>query len=204
MPKIKNFSTRILKLVLILILSSCTAAPITSSPSDPPIEAENPAREPQSKQPRLSIRNLHNPQIAGPADCSHVSYPDPKYTPGATFSHLTEKELCVPGYTSTVRNVPDKVARQVFVNYGIESQYLTKQRANYEVDHFISLELGGSNDVSNLWPQPYDPLPGARQKDVVETNLHHRVCNHELTLSQAQDIIKRDWCAEYLNILSRP
>ncbi len=171
-----------------------------TGPADAP---ENSSREPQSKQPRLSIRNTHNPQIAGPNDCANAAYPDAKYTPGATFPNLTEKQLCTPGYTATVRNVTDKEAWQVFVNYGIESKYLTKDRANYEVDHFISLELGGNNDVANLWPQPYEPKPGARQKDVVETSLHRRVCANELTLSQAQSIIAGDWCAEYVNILNQ-
>lgn len=183
------------KILMILGLSSCATIGTFNSDSA--------SREPQSKQPRLSVRNTHNPQIAGPKDCAHAAYPDAKYTPGATFPILTEKQLCTPGYTATVRNVSDKVARQVFVNYGLEDKYLTKERGNYEVDHFISLELGGSNDVSNLWPQPYDPQPGARQKDVVETSLHRRVCAHELTLSQAQDIITNDWCAEYINILNK-
>ena len=184
-----------IKILIILALSSCST--FSNKESEPV------SREPQSKQPRLSVGNTHNPEVAIPTDCTHAAYPDAKYTPGATFPHLTEKQLCTPGYTATVRNVSDKIARQVFVNYGLEAKYLTKDRANYEVDHLISLELGGSNDISNLWPQPYDPQPGARQKDVVETNLHRRVCAHELTVSQAQDIITHDWCAEYKNIVSQ-
>jgi len=41
---------------------------------------------------------------------------------------------------------------------------------NYEFDHFIPLCAGGSNDISNLWPQPLDE---ANEKDVIE----NRVCN---------------------------
>jgi hypothetical protein len=26
----------------------------------------------------------------------------------------------------------------------------------YELDHLIPLELGGSNDLRNLWPQPFE------------------------------------------------
>jgi len=33
---------------------------------------------------------------------------------------------------------------------------------NFEVNHLITLELGGSNKLSNLWPPPYHPQPGAR------------------------------------------
>ncbi len=211
MPNRFSDSLKNIKFLVFLILSACaTTNPpfdqvisVTSNSANVVTESENTPRQPQSKQPRLSIRNTHSPQIAGPNDCVHAAYPDPKYTPGATFSNLTEKQLCTPGYTVTVRNVTDKEARQVFVNYGLESKYFNKERANYEVDHFVSLELGGSNDVANLWPQPYEPKPGARQKDVVETSLHRRVCANELTLSQAQDIIRNDWCAEYLNIINK-
>lgn len=178
------------------LITLCSCALLNSQP---PLE-----RKPQSKLTYAAIKNDPQPQIAGPNDCTGARYPDPKITLGAVFPQVTEKQVCTPGYTATVRNVTDVEARQVFINYGIESKFLTQERANYEVDHFISLELGGSNDISNLWPEPYEPKPGARQKDVVETNLHHRVCNlHELTLSQAQDIIRRDWCAEYLSIINK-
>ena len=55
-------------------------------------------------------------------------------------------QLYMPGYTTTVRNVPMKVRKQVFVEYGIPYA----QHSGYEVDHLISLQLGGSNDISNL------------------------------------------------------
>ncbi|MBC7420577.1 MAG: hypothetical protein H7328_07610 [Bdellovibrio sp.] len=153
-----SYSLKNLIFLVFLFLSACATAEQSSSEVTLPIanssnlttEAESIPREPQSKGPTPSIQNTHNPQIAGPNNCARAAYPDSKYTPGATFINLTEKQLCTPGYTATVRNVTNKEARQVFVNYGIEAKYLTKERGNYEVDHFISLELGGSNDVANL------------------------------------------------------
>ncbi len=61
----------------------------------------------------------------------------------------------------------------------------------YEYDHLISLELGGAtNDARNLWPEPGgSPNP----KDSVENALHRRVCDGEMSLSQAQHIIATDW-----------
>ena len=38
----------------------------------------------------------------------------------------------------------------------------------YEVDHFIPLEIGGSNDLTNLWLEPASPTPGFHQKDQFE------------------------------------
>jgi hypothetical protein len=69
-----------------------------------------------------------------------------------------------------------------------------------EVDHLISLELGGSNDIKNLWPEPYLPRPGARQKDVLENWLHKQVCSGKMPLSDAQRMIATDWYAPYLAI----
>ena len=67
----------------------------------------------------------------------------------------------------------------------------------YEVDHLVSLELGGSNDQKNLWPEPYDPRPGAHEKDLAENHLHRAVCSGEMTLSEAQRAIASDWIAVY-------
>jgi len=72
----------------------------------------------------------------------------------------------------------------------------------YEIDHFISLELGGANDLKNLWPEPYEIVVkgeklGARQKDVVETGLHRMMKKRSLTLKQTQAIIQKDWVRAY-------
>jgi len=70
--------------------------------------------------------------------------------------------ICVKGYTSTVRNVPDAVKEQAFSIYGITS----RKPKEYEIDHLISLELGGSNSIRNLWPQSYITKPlNAHVKD---------------------------------------
>lgn len=41
-----------------------------------------------------------------------------------------------------------------------------------EVDHLISLELGGANAIENLWPQPFDGKWNAHVKDRLELRLH--------------------------------
>jgi hypothetical protein len=69
---------------------------------------------------------------------------DPKLTPGDSFS-VTVQDLCVTGYTKKVRNVPPKMKRQVYEEYGVKSY----GSGDYEVDHLIPLELGGSNSIKN-------------------------------------------------------
>ena len=62
---------------------------------------------------------------------------------------MTKSDICVPGYSKKVRNVPESVKKQAYAEYGITLH----QPKEYEVDHLISLELGGSNSLKNLWPQ---------------------------------------------------
>lgn len=119
--------------------------------------------------------------------------PDFACTPGAVFPDVTKEQICTPGYSSSVRNVPDSVKNAVYAEYGITS-HVTGQ---YEVDHDISLELGGSNDIANLWPEPAEPRPGFHEKDKVENYLHDQVCNGSMTLQEAQVKIATDWISVY-------
>jgi hypothetical protein len=112
--------------------------------------------------------------------------PDPACTPGAVFSSATVSHICAPGYSSSVRDVPESVKRSVYLEYGIESHV----PGSYEVDHLVSLELGGNNSVANLWPEV---SPGYHEKDAIENRLHDAVCGGAISLSTAQQEIARDW-----------
>ncbi len=119
--------------------------------------------------------------------------PDPKMTPGDTLD-VTKDDICVPGYSKHVRDVPIEVKRQVYAAYGIPSH----RPHEYEVDHLISLELGGSNSARNLWPQSYLTKPwNAHVKDALENRLHALVCSGQLDLKTAQHAIATDWIAAY-------
>ncbi len=123
--------------------------------------------------------------------------PDPMCTPGAYMTNVTAKDICVSGYTAKVRNVPDAVKKQVFQAYGMSNK---QAPCPCEVDHFVSLELGGSNDFRNLWPQPYANPDGARIKDQVENWLHAQVCKGNMTLDEAQLEIVHNWKDIYARI----
>lgn len=134
-------------------------------------------------------------------------YPDPKLTPGAV-ADVTQKQVVATGYTVDARHVPDGLKWQVFVRYHLASgeiidhDQLHALLKKYEVDHFISLELGGSNELANLWPEPYANLVngeqlGARQKDVVETGLHRLMKQGKLSLADVRTIIRTDWVKAY-------
>ena len=51
----------------------------------------------------------------------------------------------------------------------------------------ISLELGGSNSVRNLWPQSYQTAPrNAHVKDKLENRLQTDVCSGKLNIKATQ------------------
>lgn len=111
--------------------------------------------------------------------------PDSSKTPGDTLD-VTRDDICVAGYTKTVRNVPKAVKDTVYASYGIGQH----APGEYEMDHLISLELGGSNSVRNLWPQSYKTSPwNAHVKDKLENRLHADVCSGKLDLKAAQQEI---------------
>ena len=119
--------------------------------------------------------------------------PDSAKTPGATLD-VTAADICVPGYSKKVRNVPAAVKRQAYALYGIQ----THEPGEYEVDHLISLELGGSNSIRNLWPESYRTTPwNAHVKDALENELHRRVCAGTMELAKAQQVIAHNWVIGY-------
>lgn len=119
--------------------------------------------------------------------------PNLKVTPGAVDPKATIEKICTPGYTQTVRNVSQKTKNQVFVNY-----HINKVIDRYEIDHLISLELGGSNDIKNLWPESYTTTPfNAYKKDALENKLHSLVCSDKMPLHEAQSLIVNDWVKAY-------
>jgi hypothetical protein len=123
-------------------------------------------------------------------------------TPGATTG-MTAAQLCAKDFrTGTVRNVTEATKHAACAEYGLAKTDCVGTKV--EIDHLVSLELGGSNDLKNLWPEPYLPKPGAREKDVVEDTLHRQVCAGTISLATAQHEISTNWYAVYLTIHAAP
>jgi hypothetical protein len=127
--------------------------------------------------------------------------PDANCTPGAVDTNITQDNIqstiCVSGYTSTVRpstSYTNKLKAQQIIDYG----YADTNMSDYEEDHLISLEIGGSpTDPKNLWPEPYNIPNGARVKDKLENLLHKMVCEGSITLVEAQKEIATNWVSYY-------
>jgi hypothetical protein len=136
----------------------------------------------------------HLGQRTKTAGCQAIgALADPDCTPGAILPDATKDAICQPGYARNVRDVPEAEKNDVYAQYDIR----THAPGQYEVDHLVSLELGGSNEIANLWPEPASPRPGFHEKDQVENYLHDQVCSGAVPLSQAQEQIATNWLDVY-------
>jgi len=171
-----------LGLLTVFTLSSCGSVTITL-PNTTPTTGNNPT----GGEPHWGVQT----KTSGCRANGGLS--DSACTPGAILATATKEAICQSGYASTVRNVPTSVKNQVYAEYDIRSH----APGQYEVDHLVSLELGGSNELSNLWPELASPQPGFHEKDSVENDLHSQVCSGAMALKEAQIEIATNWLAVY-------
>jgi hypothetical protein len=136
--------------------------------------------------------------------------PNPRLTPGAINPAVTQanvgETICRPGgYTRSIRpdaHYTEQLKREQIREYGYPQQMGRDafMLRNYEEDHLISLELGGSpDDPKNLWPEPHHVIGGwgSYVKDKLENRLHSLVCSGRIPLAAAQYDIAHDWIAAY-------
>ena len=130
-----------------------------------------------------------------PTSCHAINdaLPDPNCTPGVVDPRVTQDNIdstiCVSGYASSVRppvSYTEPLKFKLMDAYGY-----TDSPSNYELDHLIPLEIGGSpSDVKNLWPESH---PTSYDKDAFENYLHEQVCSGKMDLKTAQNEIATNW-----------
>ncbi len=96
--------------------------------------------------------------------------------------------------TSTIRDVPQSEKYAVEVEYGMPARLYGR---TIEIDHIVSLELGGSNDIANLFPEPGSGPANYHVKDQLENKLHDLVCSGAMPLGTAQQRIATNWQSLY-------
>jgi hypothetical protein len=130
--------------------------------------------------------------------CRLGALPDRLCSPGAVYGGLTKTVLCSRGLrTSAIRNVSTSVKHAVEREYGLPAK---SYGSALEIDHIVSLELGGSNDIANLFPEKLNPHPGYQAKDKLENKLHDLVCEGKMTLRSAQRQIAANWIRLYARV----
>jgi len=128
----------------------------------------------------------------GRSSNERAAIPRSDLTPGAVRS-VAALDICGTELSDNAEVLP-AVQRQVFAEYGMPN---AEARA-YEVDYLISPALGGSDDIRNLWPEPYAGSPwNAHVKDALEGRLRRMVCGGQLDLATAQREIAVNWIAAY-------
>jgi len=130
--------------------------------------------------------------------CHRDVRPDHRCSPGAISSGLTKRVICSSTFrTGAVRNVPQSVKAQLERAYGLAVRSYAR---TLEIDHIVSLELGGSNDIANLFPEPGSGRANYHAKDKLENKVHDLVCAGKLSLRSAQHAIASDWVALYRRV----
>lgn len=110
--------------------------------------------------------------------------PDRKLTPGKIAKHASD--TC--GVTESMQD-------EVFARYRISPG----RRRYYVIDHLIPKELGGSDDVRNLWPQKVSARPyGARRKKILTQHFLEMIAAKQITLAEAQREMSEDWISAFV------
>lgn len=142
--------------------------------------------------------------------------PDHNLTPGKGRTDITIAEICSTHWGTDARHVTAAMKQQVIAAYNFDTSkcpltsYKGQKVHRVEIDHLISRELGGADDVKNLWPECYEPVKankskqanGAHKKDRLENELGKRVCNPQSAslLKEYQQKIAADWVGLYHEI----
>jgi hypothetical protein len=183
----------------VVVLAACSSASLTdsrlaaqtTSPAGSPTRASH---SPHVRAPKPTPTTSPSSKPSRRATYPNIPAADlPRHplTPGVALA-VSRARVCTSGYASGARDVSDAEKAAVYDRYGV-----TWVPYQHEVDHLISLELGGSNAIRNLWPEPYAGRWGARTKDVLENRLHELVCDGSLGLVSAQRQEAGDWVAAY-------
>ena len=89
--------------------------------------------------------------------------PDLTKTPGVSRPGLSKSKICTIKWGRDQRHVTSAMKDQVFALYGYAGHdprcVVDAHGKTCEIDHLISRELGGADDVQNLWPEAYGTSP---------------------------------------------
>lgn len=166
---------------------SVQARSMPSATTPPPIPTESAS---STDSPTSTVQAHQAVIVAG------AVVPDTRITPGSAFAGVTTKAVCSSTWTVSHSAVDRITSDRVYAAYGVTQD----QRALYELDHLIPVELGGDSSLANLWPDPITaPVAdgGAVAKDRLESHLRALVCAGTVALGTAQHDIATNWATAY-------
>lgn len=127
--------------------------------------------------------------INGAGQAAYPSHPELSVTPGAVCENPTEYRY--PEHIKyCARNVSVELKDQVIRDYDQKFGYRVESmsRADFKIDHFIPLCMGGANTVENLWPQHKSVYVIT---DSFEADLCGQLAAARITQAQAIEKIKQ-------------
>ena len=131
-----------------------------------------------------------------------MQLPDPSCTPGAVNPTVTAEVLRDPRFrTACVRDQISSAAtkRHVYAWYGITPPtHNTGPNMVCELDHLVSIGLGGSDDLTNIWPEcgPAGVSVGQREFKIKDAHAElslMRAVKQGADLQAIQRRIADDW-----------
>ena len=169
------------------LLAGCGTA-ATAAPASPGLG--------QASQPSsvTALTQIHDPgqvtgSLTGPCHTRDSGQlPDPRCTPGSYDPSITRDVICAPGFSTRSYRPPASETDRA--KYDVVEPAYGISDVKGELDHLVPLELGGSNDLSNLWVEA-GKIPNP--KDAVEDRLHAEVCDGTISLRTAQADIANNW-----------
>lgn len=159
--------------------------------------------DPRASEPLAPVASDHAPgSCHARLAANGMQLPDPGCTPGAVNPTVTADVLRDPTFrTGTVRDQISSAAakRKVYAWYGITPpKGNTGQNQVCELDHVISLGLGGSDALENVWPEcgPNDVPVGQREFKVKDAHAELSLMRQVKAGADLKDIqlrIAEDW-----------
>ncbi|KAI9330237.1 hypothetical protein DFJ73DRAFT_765450 [Zopfochytrium polystomum] len=119
--------------------------------------------------------------------------------PASVDHSFTPGKLCTPddpsyqgeayGISKCTRSVSTAEKNRIAAHYGL----LKSEYSLVEFDHLIPLGIGGSNDITNLWPQQGPTGQSlAGEKDKVELDAYNQLSSGQISQRDAVQMIC-DW-----------
>jgi hypothetical protein len=135
--------------------------------------------------------------------------PNLQITPGSSRAGLSKAKICSIKWGKDERHVNEAMKKQAFSLYGYtgndDPRCVPAGKRHCEIDHLVSRELGGADEVINLWPQAYGTSPwNAVLKDKLENRLHKEMCAGNITLKKSREMLVSDWREAYKKYYGAP
>lgn len=149
-------------------------------------------------------------------------HPPDDITPGAIREELSLEDILATKWGDDPRRVTSKMKQEAFENYDLSGYDDTTYRPDeygrsWQIDHLIPRQMGGADEMENLWPAPYgevfDPnFPAYTteapwnvvRKDITANRLMQEVREGRMSLEEARERIQGDWTQTYMEFYGDP